>query len=111
MSNFPPRRAEPKQAFDFTDASGRQRTLRADGDGVVWPKDDAEVAIADAFGLPQAQPAAIERARARRSSSKTRRQAKKPTGKVVVAETGEIDTRGPGAPADEPGVTDAPAEG
>ena len=104
MPNFPPRRAEPHQAFDFHDSTGAARTIHADADGVVRPKDDAEAQVLDLFGLPHAQPATIAKARAARRS-KTRAKAGKPVGKVVTA-TGEVDTRGPGAPADEPGVTD-----
>lgn len=106
MPEFHPRRAEPGQEFEYTDADGSARTLKADADGVVRPKSDGDVAILDSFSLPHAQPTSIAKARAARRSTKTRRQAGSATGKVRVESTGEVDTRGPGAPADEPGVTD-----
>ena len=106
MPEFHPRRAEPGQEFEYTDPDGSARTLKADADGVIRPKTDSDVAILDGFSLPHAQPTAIARARAARRSTKTRKQAGKSTGKVLVEATGEVDTRGPGAPAVEPGVTD-----
>jgi hypothetical protein len=36
---------------------GVQKTLKADADGVVHPKSNEDVALADAFGLPVAQKA------------------------------------------------------
>ena len=107
MPEFPPRRAEPGQEFETTDPNGSSRILRADADGVIRPKSSEDVALLDLYQLPHAQPAAIKRAREARRSTKTRAQAGKArTSRVLVEATGEADTRGPGAPVDEPGVTE-----
>jgi hypothetical protein len=63
---FDPRRAKPGQTFSYQElvtekATGRtiqrERTIRADDDGVVWPKRAGDQAALDAFGLSVARDA------------------------------------------------------
>ena len=105
---FDLRRGEPGQAIDYTDADGNQRRMKADAEGVFRPKTSIENSILDGFDLPVARAAmrdeADEREAAEERSNRKRGAAR--SKRVVVAETGEEDTRGPGAPAVEPGVRD-----
>lgn len=54
---FEPRRADPGQMFGWTDAEGKQVTLKADDDGVIQPKDAMGEANLIAAGLPVARKA------------------------------------------------------
>ncbi len=55
MADFDPRRAEPGQRFVYNDAGGERVTGTADDQGVLQPRNEAEVRMADAFGLPVAR--------------------------------------------------------
>lgn len=88
-------------AIEFTDSKGTTRTIKPRG-GVFTASDPDEIRVLRAFGL--AEEAEAPTTTKKKASTKTRAAAGKPVGKVLVEETGEIDTRGPGAPADEPGV-------
>ncbi len=52
---FDPRRAAPGERFVFNDVGGDRVTGTADDDGVLHPRNEAEVRMADAFGLPVAR--------------------------------------------------------
>ena len=49
---FEPRQAEPNQRFAWGDEWGARHEAQADAEGVLRPRDAAEAAAADAFGLP-----------------------------------------------------------
>ena len=104
--DFDLRRGDPGVKIDYTDAQGNQRSIRADDDGVLSPKDAAEVAILDLYELPVARSAMEEAKKSPGGRKPTATRGKSAAKKVLVAETGQEDTRGPGAPAHEPGVTD-----
>jgi hypothetical protein len=46
------RQAEPGARFTWHDVTGERVEIEADAKGVVRPKNAAEVATCDAFGLP-----------------------------------------------------------
>jgi hypothetical protein len=96
---FDPRRGAAGQVIDYTDGEGKARKIRADGEGVFRPKDSTEVSILDGFDFPVARVTGEEKPKARSSRKATR--------SARVVDNGQEDTRGPGAPASEPGVTDA----
>jgi uncharacterized protein (UPF0335 family) len=60
-TEYQPRRAQPGQAFTYTDAEGRQADFRADDEGVVEPKNANEEALLDGFDLPVARKVVAER--------------------------------------------------
>lgn len=89
------------RSIDFTDADGNARTLVPHG-GVFRTDDSVEISVLRSFGLTERSDAQVA---ATKRSSKTRAEAGKKTGKVVqITGSGTIDTRGPGAPADEDGI-------
>lgn len=54
-SQFEPRRAQPGQAFEYTDGAGRARVFHADEEGIVRPSNGDEERIADGFDLAVAR--------------------------------------------------------
>jgi uncharacterized cupin superfamily protein len=64
-----PRRAEPGQEFTYNDADGEVINLRADDEGVVRPKNQAQVRVADAFDLPVARKVIAEKSDAKAASA------------------------------------------
>ena len=73
-TEFKPRRAEPGQVFDYNGAEGEKIRIRADDDGVIHPRNDAERRAADAFGLPvaaKAKPARKAKAKASKPKAET----------------------------------------
>jgi hypothetical protein len=89
-------------SIDFTGSDGNARTLTP-RDGVYTTNDPEEARVLRGFGLTERTDAQVKAQKAARST-KTRAEAGKKGGLVLVEGTGTIDTRGPGAPADEPGV-------
>lgn len=59
---FDPRRAAPGARITYHDRIEGEVTLHADADGVIWPKSELEVSIADSHGLPVARKALAEKA-------------------------------------------------
>jgi hypothetical protein len=47
---------DPETGAEIWRRDGVERTLRADGNGIVRPKTDADVALLDGFGLKVAHP-------------------------------------------------------
>lgn len=82
------------------DPDGSVRAIRPRS-GVFATDNPAEISALRSLGLNERTDAQVEAAKARRSTQ-TRSEAGKTSEKVVDLATGEGDTRGPGAPADEP---------
>jgi hypothetical protein len=88
-------------SIDVTKPGGTVETVRP-RDGVFNTNDASEIEALRGFGLVERTDAQVKAAKAsRKTSTKTREEAGLTAKVVDVAETGETDTRGPGAPAEE----------
>lgn len=93
---FDPRRAEPGQAFAWHDEWGKKHEVKADDEGVLRPRNETEVRIADAFDLPRARvDAAPSKPRVRKAARSARNVPK------VVAITPAAETSEPATVAKE----------
>jgi hypothetical protein len=55
---FEPRRGQKDATYTYTTLDGRTRELKADEDGVIWPKTAEDEVMLDTLDLPVARKAA-----------------------------------------------------
>ena len=91
-----PRRAGKGDTFGYTDSEGNQVELKADGNGLVRPRNAQDAAVLDNYELPHA--------RVTTSSSKAKAPAKAAKSEPVQLEDGTT-----GAGPDLDGTTDQEA--
>jgi hypothetical protein len=94
MPTFEPRRADPGQEFGYTTLEGDQRTLKADSDGIVRPKDQADQDVLDSFALPHARVASDAPKASRTAAATAARKAKREEKARKAAEAEAAKTGG-----------------
>lgn len=60
-TEFEPRRAKPGETFETADVDGTLHRFSADEEGVIYPRNATEAAVADSRDLPVARKALAER--------------------------------------------------